>query len=192
VTPRGTDWGLAALVGLLFVTGVLSLFAGAGGDAWVFVAHDVAGAILVVLVAWKLRRVWKRLVRVGEWDRATLAAVLATLLVVTALASGWIWSSGGNVFIASYNLLDWHYALGIGLTLVVLVHAALRAKAPRTRPRPCTGPSARSRGCSAGAAAAGGSRAPTRRGRSPGTRSRPHRGWPTIRGGSTARTTGWP
>ncbi len=131
MTPRGTDWGLAALVGLLFVTGVLSLFAGAGDDAWVFVAHDVAGAMLVVLVAWKLRRVWGRLVRMGEWDRATLAAVLATLLVVTALVSGWIWSSGGNVYVASYNLLDWHYALGIGLTLLVLVHAALRAKAPR-------------------------------------------------------------
>jgi DMSO/TMAO reductase YedYZ molybdopterin-dependent catalytic subunit len=131
VTPRGTDWGLAALVGLLFVTGVLSLFAGAGDDAWVFVAHGVAGAMLVVLVAWKLRRVWARVVRTGGWDRATPAAVLATLLVVTALASGWIWSSGGNAFIASYNLLDWHYALGVGLTVVVLVHAALRAKAPR-------------------------------------------------------------
>jgi DMSO/TMAO reductase YedYZ molybdopterin-dependent catalytic subunit len=131
VTPRGTDWGLAVLVGLLFVTGVLSLFAGAPGDAWVFVAHDVAGAMLVVLVAWKLRRVWARLVRASHWDRATWVAVLATLLVITALVSGWIWSSGGNVYIASYNLLDWHYALGIGLTLVVLVHAALRAKAPR-------------------------------------------------------------
>jgi DMSO/TMAO reductase YedYZ molybdopterin-dependent catalytic subunit len=131
VTPRGTDWGLAALVGLLFVTGVLSLFAGAPGDAWVFVAHGVAGAMLVVLVAWKLRRVWGRLARARDWDRATAAALLATLLVTTALASGWIWSSGGNVFIASNNLLDWHYALGIALTLVVLVHAALRAKAPR-------------------------------------------------------------
>jgi DMSO/TMAO reductase YedYZ molybdopterin-dependent catalytic subunit len=131
VTPRGTDWGLAALVGLLFVTGVVSLFAGAGDDAWVFVAHGVAGAMLVVLVAWKLRRVWARVVRMGGWDRATPAAVLATLLVVTALASGWIWSSGGNAFIASYNLLDWHYVLGVGLTVVVFVHAALRAKAPR-------------------------------------------------------------
>ena len=71
MTPRGTDWGLAVLVGLLFVTGVLSMFAGAPGDAWVFVAHDVAGAMLVVLVAWKLRRVWARLARVTDWDRAT-------------------------------------------------------------------------------------------------------------------------
>jgi DMSO/TMAO reductase YedYZ molybdopterin-dependent catalytic subunit len=131
VTPRGTDWGLAALVGLLFVTGVMSLFAGTRDDAWVFVVHDVAGVVLVVLVAWKLRRVWSRLTRGREWDRRTPAAALATLLVVASLASGWIWSSGGNVYLASYNLLDWHYVWGVVLTLVVVVHAALRGRALR-------------------------------------------------------------
>ena len=131
MTPRGTDWGLAALVGLLFVTGVLSLFAGSADDAWVLVVHDAAGAMLAVVVVWKLRRVWARVARVGAWDPGTPAALLATTLVVAALVSGWVWSSGGNVFIASYNLLDWHYALGVGLTFVVLVHSALRAKPPR-------------------------------------------------------------
>jgi DMSO/TMAO reductase YedYZ molybdopterin-dependent catalytic subunit len=132
VTPRGTDWGLAALVGLLFVTGVLSLFAGTADDAWVFVVHDIAAAMLAVLVVWKLRRVWGRVARVADWDGGTPAALLATALVAATLASGWIWSSGGNLFIASYNLLDWHYVLGVGLTLVVLLHAALRAKALRS------------------------------------------------------------
>jgi DMSO/TMAO reductase YedYZ molybdopterin-dependent catalytic subunit len=131
VTPRGTDWGLAALVGLLFVTGVMSLFAGADDDAWVFVAHDIAGAALVVLVFWKLRRVWPRLTRAREWDRRTPAAALATLLVLASLASGWVWSSGGNVYLGAYNLLDWHYAWGVALTFAVFVHAALRGRALR-------------------------------------------------------------
>jgi hypothetical protein len=33
VTPRATDWSLALLVGLLFATGIMTLFAGAPGDA---------------------------------------------------------------------------------------------------------------------------------------------------------------
>ena len=135
--------------------------------------------------------------------------MLATLLVITALASGWIWSSGGNVFIASYNLLDWHYALGIALTLVVLVHAALRAKAPRRPDVTDRRQFLQVAGLTAAAAAVYWTQRPVARllgwrgggrrftgsyeeGRSPATASRPRRGWPTLRGGSTAPNTGWP
>ena len=61
MTPRATDWGLALLVGLLFATGVMTLFAGGRGDTWVFAAHGAGGFALVAVVGWKLRRVWRRL-----------------------------------------------------------------------------------------------------------------------------------
>jgi hypothetical protein len=51
VTPRGTDWTLAALIALLGVTGGLVPFAGATSDAWVYAAPGTAGVAAVRLVA---------------------------------------------------------------------------------------------------------------------------------------------
>ena len=56
MTPRGTDWTLAALVVLLAATGALTLF----GGPLVFALHDVAGLALGGVLVWKLRRVWRR------------------------------------------------------------------------------------------------------------------------------------
>ena len=133
MTPRITDWSLAFLVGLLFATGMLSLVSGRAGDAWVFVLHGIGGAALGLVTGWKLRRVWRALLDPRRWTRKTLAGGTATLLVVLALLSGWIWSSGGDLYIAGFNLLNWHIALGVGLTLAVALHGLLRAKPLRGR-----------------------------------------------------------
>jgi len=50
VTPRSTDWGLALLVGLLFATGVMTLFAGQRGDAWIFAVHGAGGFALAAVL----------------------------------------------------------------------------------------------------------------------------------------------
>jgi DMSO/TMAO reductase YedYZ molybdopterin-dependent catalytic subunit len=133
VTARATDWGLALLVGLLFATGVMSLFAGQSGDAWVFAAHGVGGFALAGVVGWKLRRVWRRLARPARWNGRTAAGAAALTLVVATLASGMGWSSGLQLSAGGYNLLGWHFALGVVLTLAVAVHALLRAKPLRRR-----------------------------------------------------------
>jgi cytochrome b561 len=133
VTARATDWGLALLVGLLFATGVMTLFAGQRGDAWVFAAHGVGGFALAGVLSWKLRRVWRRLVRPARWDRSTAAGAGALTLVVATLISGVGWSSGLQLYASGYNLLGWHFTLGAVLTLAVAVHALLRAKPLRRR-----------------------------------------------------------
>jgi DMSO/TMAO reductase YedYZ molybdopterin-dependent catalytic subunit len=133
VTPRGTDWGLALVVALLFATGTVSLFAASSGDAWVFVAHDVLAFALAGLLVVKLRRVWARLVRPSEWDRQVRAGVLATLFVALSLVSGWLWSGGGRVSVAGYTLLSWHLVLGWVLVGAVAVHAYVRARRIRVR-----------------------------------------------------------
>jgi DMSO/TMAO reductase YedYZ molybdopterin-dependent catalytic subunit len=51
VTPRGTDWSLAALVALLAVTGGLTALAGSRGAGWVF-AVVLVGATLASGWAW--------------------------------------------------------------------------------------------------------------------------------------------
>lgn len=128
MTPRGTDWGLALVVALLFATGMVSLFAAAPGDAWVFVAHDALAFALAALVVVKMRRVWRRLVDPARWDRIAKAGVLATVFVLAALVSGWLWSGGGRITIAGYTLLAWHLVLGYTLTAAVAVHAYLRRR----------------------------------------------------------------
>jgi DMSO/TMAO reductase YedYZ molybdopterin-dependent catalytic subunit len=133
VTARGTDWGLAALVGSLIVTGALTLFAGGSGDAWVFVAHDALGFAIVGLLVFKLRRVWPRLRLSERWDRKTMAGVLGTALVVAALGSGLLWSTGITPAPGGYSLLAWHDALGAVLAVAVGAHMAFRAKRLRVR-----------------------------------------------------------
>jgi DMSO/TMAO reductase YedYZ molybdopterin-dependent catalytic subunit len=133
MTPRGTDWGLALVVALLFATGMISLFAAAPGERWVFVAHDALAFALAGLLVVKMRRVWRRLVTPSLWDRQVKAGVLATVFVAAALVSGWVWSGGGRVALAGFTLLSWHLVLGWTLTAAVSVHAYLRRR--RMRPR---------------------------------------------------------
>ena len=133
VTARATDWGLALLVGLLFATGVVTFFAGQRGDAWVFGAHGVGGFALAGVLGWKLRRVWRRLAQPARWDRRTAAGAGALTLVVATLLSGIGWSSGAQLSAGGYNLLGWHFALGVVLTIAVALHALLRAKPLRRR-----------------------------------------------------------
>jgi DMSO/TMAO reductase YedYZ molybdopterin-dependent catalytic subunit len=133
VTPRGTDWGLALVVALLFATGMVSLFAASPSDEWVFVAHDVLAFALAGLLVVKMRRVWRRLFDPSQWDRLVKAGVIATLFVVMALLSGWLWSGGDRISIAGFTLLSWHLVLGWALTAAVVVHAYLRRRRMRWR-----------------------------------------------------------
>ncbi|MBA2362040.1 MAG: molybdopterin-dependent oxidoreductase [Chloroflexia bacterium] len=131
MTARATDWTLALLVGLGFATGLLGLVSGGDGDAWVFVLHGVGGAALGLVTGCKLRRVWRRVVSPRRWDARTSAGLLAAAMVFATLGTGWVWSSGGDLFVAGWNLLNWHIALGLLLSLAVYHHAYLRAKRPR-------------------------------------------------------------
>src|SRR5215203_1933539 len=108
MTPRVVDWGLAFLVWSLFATGVLSLYTGRGGEAWIFVAHGALGFTLAAVLVWKLRRVWHRIVGSSAWDEHTGAGLAALFVVALALVSGWLWSSGGELVVGGYNLLGWH------------------------------------------------------------------------------------
>jgi cytochrome b561 len=133
VTPRGTDWSLALLVALLVATGVLTVVAGSPGTAWVFAAHGAFGAALAIVLVWKGRRVWSRVLDPDRWDGRTGFGVMAGALVAAVLLSGFVWSAGGDLHLAGFGLLNWHWALGAVLGAIVLVHALVRAKRPRAR-----------------------------------------------------------
>src|SRR3954464_10868327 len=128
VTPRGTDWSLALLVALGLATGLSTWFAGSRQSAWVFAAHAALGTALALVVVWKLRRVWARIVTPARWDGRTGAGLGALLLVAAALGSGWAWSAGAKGAAGGMSLLVWHGVLGLALGGLVLGHALVRAR----------------------------------------------------------------
>jgi DMSO/TMAO reductase YedYZ molybdopterin-dependent catalytic subunit len=128
VTPRGTDWGLALVVALLFASGMASLFAASPGEGWVFIVHDALAFVLAGLLVAKMRRVWRRLFGPEDWDRLVKPGVIATALVAAALLSGWVWAAGGRVSVAGFTLISWHLVLGWALTAAVAVHAFIRRR----------------------------------------------------------------
>jgi len=132
MNARATDWGLALLVALAVASGALSMVSGDSRSAWIWWLHGWGGVALGLLALVKLRRVRTRLVP-RRWDRRTWAGMLATALVLGALASGVIWSIGGSLYWLGWNLLNWHIALGVALGVGVGLHALLRARPLRLR-----------------------------------------------------------
>jgi hypothetical protein len=103
VTPRGTDWTLAALVAVMAVTGALTLW----GGPLVFAIHDVAGLAVGGVLVWKFARVRRRAFahRLGP---------LAAALVLGTLVTGVMWSSAVHPRAFGYNPLNLHSVLGAG------------------------------------------------------------------------------
>ena len=133
MSPRLTDWSIALATLLAFILGLLSLISGLP-QAWiVFTLHGIAGLWLLLLLWGKLRRVWPRLISPRRWDRRTVFGVLALLFVALALGSGIWWVSGGEVYLAGFNLLNWHIVLGFLLTGAVAFHMLARFKRLRKR-----------------------------------------------------------
>ncbi len=133
MSPRLTDWSIALATMLAFLLGLISLISGLP-QAWIiFALHGIAGLWLLLLLWGKLRRVWPRLVQPKKWDRRTLFGGLALLFVLLALGSGIWWVSGGEWYIAGFNLLNWHIALGFVLTAAITFHMLARFKWLRKR-----------------------------------------------------------
>lgn len=127
MTPRGTDWTLAALTAGLVLSGLSSWVWGEA--AWIVTAHDIAGLGLTIVVAVKFRRVWGRLAR-RTWDRRTRIGLLALLLVWLTLGTGVVWAFE-RVAVGGFTLLAWHTLLGALLAIAVLAHLLIRARRPR-------------------------------------------------------------
>jgi DMSO/TMAO reductase YedYZ molybdopterin-dependent catalytic subunit len=88
----------------------------------------VGGFALGAFVGWKLRRVWRRVLRPRLWDRHTGAGASAAAVVLLTLVSGLAWSSGLDLSVAGYSVLSLRFALGTVLAVVVITHALARAK----------------------------------------------------------------
>ena len=128
--PRLVDWSLFFLVCFEVASGLVSLTLGRPEHRFLFYAHGVAGFALVVLLFWKLRRVFYRITDRSQWDRITPVSILAALVAIGALASGIMWAFGFQRQVVYWEFLMLHMALGLLLLPLVLVHLAGRFRPP--------------------------------------------------------------
>ncbi len=125
--PRLVDWSLLVLVLFEASSGLLSFLHGRPENRWLFVLHGITGLAIVLLLFWKLRRVWRRLADRRRWDGATWASVAALACVLLTIASGVVWTTA-HWPLGYPNGLNWHVIFGLSLTAFVVLHMLLRFK----------------------------------------------------------------
>lgn len=136
VNARATNHAILFLLSFELISGLISFTIGGPNGAWVFWLHGVAGFSLLGLTVWKRRIVVRSFARrgTGWWS---LAPIVLALIFVGALLTGALWAfiGRGSIDLPGYGnvrLLVIHTALGLAITVPLIVHAA--ARWPR-RPR---------------------------------------------------------
>lgn len=131
MTTASLDRLLAALVVAMAATGLLSLRAGAPGDAWLFVVHGVLAGALALAVALKVGRSVPR--AVGERRTGRLAlGLLVSLVAAAALSGGYVWVASGELLwvdvpaVGRWTVLTLHAWVGLVLVPLVVVHVLPR------------------------------------------------------------------
>ncbi len=125
--PRLVDWSLLALVLFEAGSGLYSFLQGRPENSWLFVLHGITGLALVLLLVWKLQRVWIRVADRRRWDGATWAAVAALGFVLLAIGTGVVWTAV-QWPLGYPNGMNWHVIFGLALALFVVLHMVLRYK----------------------------------------------------------------
>jgi hypothetical protein len=93
-------WANTILLLLLFIqllTGLGGLMSGAASFNWVLWLHSLGGYALAVLLYWKgliIFHVFKR-----RWRVERLAFIGLSLLLLAILATGWLWSYVGPLYL---------------------------------------------------------------------------------------------
>jgi hypothetical protein len=90
--PRVVDWTLYGLAAIAALTGFGAWLVTDQHSRAILTAHAVAGFALLVPLAWKLRRVRLRLVRLKAWDAKTPISALTTIAALAAIGSGAFWT----------------------------------------------------------------------------------------------------
>lgn len=135
MTARATNLTILTLLLVELGSGLASFTVGQPSGRWVFWLHGTAGLSLLMLIIWKWRIVARSFARrgAGAWSAAPL--LLAALFFGT-LGTGvwWALADSGPFRVPLYGplrTLVLHTALGLALTVPLLLHAAARWSRPR-------------------------------------------------------------
>ncbi len=132
---RFTNLAILATLAVLGLSGVYGLFFTRGG--WVFDIHRLAGWIFIALIPAKVAISWKSLQRglAATFDRGamilvSLALAAATILVVL-LGVAWNWRLGAEWSWLGQTVIAWHWLLGLGLIVPLILHIWRRWPHPK-------------------------------------------------------------
>jgi len=122
MSSAALDRVLAGLVAAQLITGLISLRAGSPPTAPLFLVHGLLGGALLVAVGWKLWRSVPGALAHRRWKRLGLATGLA-LLVVAALAGGFVWVASGRIlWIGPWTVLTLHVLAALALVPIAIAH----------------------------------------------------------------------
>ena len=135
MTARTTNLTILALLLVELLSGLGGFLVGEPSGRWVFWLHGVAGFSLLALIGWKWRIVARSFARrgTGLWS---LAPLLLAAIFLGALGTGiwWMLADSGPIRAPLYGPirpLVLHTALGLAITVPLLLHAAARWSRPR-------------------------------------------------------------
>ena len=135
MTARTTNLAILGLLLVELASGLGGFLVGEPSGRWVFWLHGVAGFSLVALIGWKWRIVARSFARrgAGVW---AFAPVLLGVIFLGAVGTGiwWMLADSGPIRVPLYGSLRplvLHTALGLAITVPLLLHAAARWSRPR-------------------------------------------------------------
>jgi hypothetical protein len=122
---------LLLLLGQL-LTGLGGLLSRVDNFSWVLWLHGLGGYALAVLLYWKGVIIFQVFKRRWRWTVERLAFIGLTLLLLTILATGWLWSYLGPLYLGGMSLMVLHGFLAVALIglahpgqVVYLAHSSL-------------------------------------------------------------------
>lgn len=135
IVLRVTNTIILALLITLTLTGVYGLFWTLQG--WVFSVHRWAGWALIAVLPWKagiafrsLRRGWRARLRENLMLAVSLLLAGAALLVLV-LGLLWAWRIGPTELWLRQTAISWHWLVGLGLLVPLIVHVWQRWPRPK-------------------------------------------------------------
>ena len=123
-------WANTLLLGLIavdLVSGFFGLVSNSADEAFLILAHRIAGWGIVAILAWKIVNVAASL----RWHRSAAprtASIILALALAATLALGFVWSFAGPVSFWLFSGVSWHIYIGGALVPILIWHAIYQTR----------------------------------------------------------------
>jgi DMSO/TMAO reductase YedYZ molybdopterin-dependent catalytic subunit len=118
-------WANTILLILLLIqlfSGIGGLMSGSDNFSWVLWLHGLGGYAIASLLYWKGLIIFNVFKRRWRWRVERLAFIGLTLLLLAILATGWLWSTFGPIYLQGMSLMVLHGFLACALIGLLAWH----------------------------------------------------------------------